>query len=284
MNNLALSGGSLIVGVLATMLVSRYYFKRTIAKALTPYLQFHSSLFEGVDSSVRDSLKIAYKGTAVNELLEVQFLIANTGERCIRDLLAPLSLIIPSGCSLLDASVLHVSPEGREVKIAQTAARVELVFPLLNSGEFFITKVLLQGHAEPKDFKFTVTVDDLPPTLDAVLLPPDLIEGERSRHFEWESLVIGLVVLLFACSLAGLIYLQRGVLSMIGHGGVMATFRQNWLVLFSCAVAALPALILFVAGPMFMVGAFTDFSFPRRRRFRVPAAFHRRSFSLYHSD
>lgn len=79
MGNLAISLGSLIVGVVATIWVSRYYYKRSTNKALTPYLQFFSSLFDGVDPSVRESLKIAYKGTAVTELLEAQFLIANSG-------------------------------------------------------------------------------------------------------------------------------------------------------------------------------------------------------------
>jgi hypothetical protein len=272
MSSLALSIGSLIVGVLATTWISRYYFKRTVGKALTPYMQFHSSLFDGVDPSVRESLKIAYKGTAVSELTEVQFLIANTGERPIRDLLAPLSLVMPSGCSLLDASVLHISPEGREVKIVQTTACVMFVFPLLNAREFFITKLLLQGKAKRKDFKFTVTVDDLPPTLKAIPLPLDLIDYEHTREFDWGLLILGLIVLLVACSVAALIYLQRAVLFASWHTGIVSTFRQNWLVLVSSAVAALPALILLVLGPMLMVGACTDFSFPKRRRFRVPAA------------
>ena len=87
MNDLVISIGSLIVGVVA----SRYYFKRTVDKSLTPYIHFSSSLFDGVDPSVRESLKIAYKGTPVNELLEIQFLIANTGERSIRDVIHPLT-------------------------------------------------------------------------------------------------------------------------------------------------------------------------------------------------
>jgi hypothetical protein len=129
MNDLAVSLASLIIGVVATVWVSRYYFKRTTDKSLTPYLQFMSSLFDGVDPSVRESLKIAYKGTAVTELLEVQFLIANTGERPIRDVIAPLTLSIPENCSLLDASLLHISPEGREVEIKHTPDTVVFRFP-----------------------------------------------------------------------------------------------------------------------------------------------------------
>lgn len=278
MSDLALSIGSLIVGVVASVWVSNYYFKRTINKSLTPYLQFLSSLFDGVDPSVRESLKISYKGTAVNELLEVQFLIANTGERPIRDVITPLSLVIPSGCSLLDASILHVAPEGREVRIVQSQTSVAFAFPLLNAGEFFITKLLLQGRAKSKDFKFSITDDDLPPTLDAVWLPPELIEGEKKRQFEWELLVIGMILITIGSALATLIYLQWPILSSSWYKGLITSFSENWLVLVSSAITAIPTLLILVAGPMLLVGAFTNFSFPRRRRFRVPEGFHRRHF------
>lgn len=94
----------------------------------------------------------------------------------------------------MDASILHVAPEGREVRIVQSQTSVAFTFPLLNAGEFFITKLLLQGRARPKDFKFSITDDELPPMLDAVELPPDLIEGEKKRQFEMELLVIGMVL------------------------------------------------------------------------------------------
>lgn len=278
MNDLAVSLVSLIIGVVATVWVSRYYFKRTTDKSLTPYLQFMSSLFDGVDPSVRESLKIAYKGTAVTELLEVQFLIANTGERPVRDIIAPLALSIPENCSLLDASILHVSPDGRKVVIKHTPHAVEFKFPLLNTGEFFITKLLLQGNAKFEDFKFTVTVDDLPPVLSAVRMPPELIEGERKREFEWGVLVIGSILTVVGAAVAALIYFQWPVLSQSWNQGLLASFRTNWLVLVSSVVAAIPALLLLVAGPMLCVGAFTDFSFPKRRRFRVPDTLHRRQF------
>ena len=124
MSGLVTSIASLILGVVATVWVSRYYFKRTVDKALTPYIQFSSSLFEGVDPSVRQALTIDYKGTSVKELLEIQFLIANTGERPIKDLIKPLTLIIPAGCTLLDASMLHIAPD--LVINAQSAAMSSL--------------------------------------------------------------------------------------------------------------------------------------------------------------
>ena len=270
MNDLAVSLASLIVGVVATVWVSRYYFKRATDKSLTPYLQFMSSVFDGVDSSVREALKIAYKGTAVTELLEVQFLIANTGERPIRDVIAPLTLSIPEGCYLLDASLLHISPEGRQVEIKHTPEAVVFVFPLLNTGEFFITKLLLQGKAKANDFKFTLTVDDLPPVLRAVWIPHDLIEGERKRAFEWELIVTGSILTGMGAAVAALIFLQWPEIAQSWEQGLLMSFKNNWLQLVSSLVAAIPTLLLLVAGPMLCVGAFRDFSFLKRRRFRVP--------------
>jgi len=280
MNDLGISIGSLIVGVVATVWVSRYYFKRTIDKSLTPYIQFSSSLFDGVDPSVRESLKIAYKGTPVNEILEIQFLIANTGERPIRDIISPLTLTLPGDCSLLDASILHVAPEGREVKIVQSDSSITFAFPLLNAGEFFITKLLLQGRAKPKDFKFSITVDDLPPIIKPVHLPPDLIESERKRKFASEPLWIGTFLIVIGSALAGLIYSQWLTLKSCWNTGFIAAFPDHWLVLVSSVIVSIPTLLLLVGGPMMIVGAFTDFSFPKKRRFRVPDSFHRRSLYL----
>lgn len=270
MSDLTLSLASLIIGVLATVWVSRYYFLRAVDKKLTAYVQFSSSLFDGVDPSVREALKISYKGTAVSDLLDIQFLVANTGERAIRDVINPLSVSIPKDCTLLDASVLHVSPEGREVTITQSAKTVSFLFPLLNTGEFFVTKLLLQGRARPKDFLFSITVDDLPPTLCPIPLPHDLIDTGKKRGFEGELLVLGVILLLFGASFAGVIFGHSSTLQECWTRGVAASFPQHWILLLSVVVTAIPAILLLVIGPMVMVGAFTNFSFPKRKRFRVP--------------
>lgn len=273
MSNLILSVGSLIIGVLATIFVSRYYFRRTIEKNLTPYIQFGSSLFDGVDSSVRELLKISYKGTPVTELLEVQFLIANTGERSIRDVITPLTVTIPDGCTLLDASLLHVSPEGREVSISQTTASVSFEFPILNSNDFFITKLLLQGRANPNDFQFRITVDDLPPTISPVRLTNDMIETGTKREFESSILWIGLLLLFIGSAFIGLIYSLLPLLLYCWDQGIINSFKKNWIPLISTAIAIIPTIVVFVLGHFMIIGAFTNYSFPNRRRFRVPRDF-----------
>jgi len=271
MSEFTLSIASLVIGVVVTIWVSRYYFKRTVNKSLTPYVQFSSALFEGVDRSVRDELKISYKGVAVDELVETQFLIANTGERSIRDVIHPLTLALPKGCALLDASVLHVFPEGREVSITRAEDELSFVFPLLNAGDYFIAKLLFQGRAVDEGaFRFKITVDDLPPSIEAVSVPPDLVEADEKRRPEWSMFWIGLLFFLFGSAVAALLYGVWPIIRDCWQTGLLASFSKNWSVILGGAIAAIPMLLLQVMGVMLMIGCFTNFSFPRRRRYIVP--------------
>ena len=195
MDNFLIALGSIIVGVIATIWVSNHYFRRSKRKSLTPYIQFSTSVFKGVDQSVRDSLKIEYKEVKINDLFEIQFLIANTGEKAIRDIIQPLTLHVPEGSQILDASILHIHPKGREVSIFVEGSDTIFEFPLLNSDDFFIAKILLEGEPKDKDFSFSISVDDLPPTLKPRFLPPDLVDTGEKRKFEIVLLVVGFLCL-----------------------------------------------------------------------------------------
>lgn len=109
-------------------------------------------------------------------------------------------------------------------------------------------------------------------------MPVELIEGEKKRDFDAAPLAIGAILILIGASLASLIYLQRPTLSLVWHQGIRASFADHWLALMSCALSAIPTLVLLVAGPMLCLSAFTDFSFPRRPRYKVPDGYHRRVF------
>lgn len=271
MDNFLIILGSIIVGVIATIWVSNHYFRRSKRKSLTPYIQFSTSVFRGVDPSVREALKIEYKEVQITDLFEIQFLIANTGERPIRDIIKPLTLHVPEGSQILDASILYIHPKGREVSISVKESDAIFDFALLNSDEFFIAKILLEGEPEEQDFKFSISVDDLPPTLRHRLLPYNLIDTGEKREFEKGLLIGGIVFLALGSSLAGLIYAQWPIISALWRIGFLTTFKENWLILVSATIAVVPALILIVAGPMMVIGAFTNFTFPKKRRFPVPS-------------
>lgn len=281
MDNFLTALGSIIVGVIATIWVSNHYFRRSKKKSLTPYIQFSTSVFRGVDPSVRDSLKIEYKEVKINDLYEIQFLVANTGERAIRDIIHPLTLHVPEGSQILDASILHIHPEGREVSISVEGSDTIFGFPLLNSDDFFIAKILLEGEPKDKDFSFSIAVDDLPPILKPRFLPPDLLDTGEKRKFEIGLFIGGFVCLVIGSALAGLIYAQWPTISALWKAGFLITIKGNWLILVCAGIAALPALLLIVIGPMMTIGAFTNFSFPKKRRFPVPSDFIRRPFRLY---
>ena len=147
--------------------------------------------------------------------------------------------------------------------------------------KFFIAKILLEGELKEQDFKFSISVDDLPPTLKTRFLPYNLVDTGEKREFEKGMLIGGIVCLALGSSLAGLIYAQWPIISALWRIEFLATFKENWLILVSAAIAAVPALILIVIGPILAIGAFTNFSFPKKRKFPVPSDYIRRPFRFY---
>jgi len=172
MSTILVTVGSLVIGVVATFVVGRYYFRRSVAKHLSCYVQFAAPVFAGMDPDVRKQLKIFYKDLEVDDLYELQFAVINDGERPIRDCLRPLTLHIKSDISVLDASILRVQPEGRTVDVVITseptgAARIEFPFLLLNKDEGFVAKIILRGKLTEADAALHIVAEDLPPIIAA---------------------------------------------------------------------------------------------------------------------
>ncbi|MFD1359085.1 hypothetical protein ACFQ4X_14290 [Fictibacillus halophilus] len=212
MDGLWLSIVSLVVGMIASYLVSYYFFKKSSKnKSLTPFLQFSSSPLDGLDQDLKEDLKIKYKQKEVEDLFEVQFLIANTGEKAISNLIEPLTLVLPNDCELLDANILYKNPDGRKVLISLQNQRqlIEYNFPLLNAGEFFITKLLINGSPLLSDLKFTIEGEELPPELDIKELPPEALISQKSEKrvkFKLEMFLIGISLTYFGLILINLLY------------------------------------------------------------------------------
>jgi hypothetical protein len=78
-----------LLGVLLSLppaiLISRYYFKRSFSKSLTPYLMFHASPMSGMSPAIREQLDIQFKNRRVSNLIEAQFVIINDGDKALRD-------------------------------------------------------------------------------------------------------------------------------------------------------------------------------------------------------
>jgi hypothetical protein len=143
------------VSALVTVLASRYYFQRSIKKSLGVYGILHSRVFSGITPDVRNQLQFKFGDRDVRELRLTVLLIANDGERSIRDVIDPLTLDLPPEVELLDASILHRHPSELDVAVKSSARgigspNVVVQFHLLNKGDFFVVKLLLSGALPSK--------------------------------------------------------------------------------------------------------------------------------------
>lgn len=163
--------GSLLIGAVLSGVVSWYFFRKSINKKLVAYLHSESPVLAAVDDpKIRKELEIHFRGQKIVDLLRLQFVIANEGDRAIRDVMQPLTLELPAPARLLDASIQHVHPRGRDVTVRITGAaeeqsRIELRFPVLNKGDYFFVQVLVNGAVSTEDLSFTIAAEDLPPKI-----------------------------------------------------------------------------------------------------------------------
>jgi hypothetical protein len=204
----------IVFGGTLTFLASRHYYKKGIkTKSLHCFVQYISEILTDIEPEVKKKMHIDYDGQDVDSLYQVQFIIANTGDYPIRDLIKPLTLQIPNNAEVLDANIVHIEPTGRDVAIKYVvkSREVEFVFPLLNSGEYFVAKLLVKGEAPKPEvdkdkkngeddvpyflrfkkynlFKFNICVDDLPPELISERLPNDY-EDVGSNVFDTTSIL-----------------------------------------------------------------------------------------------
>lgn len=277
---------SLLVGVAATVLVSRYYFNRSTDKSLTPYLDFGSQLLSGIDPEVKKDLSIKYQDVEVDDLLQIQYLVANTGEKPIRDIIQPLSLTIPDEGVILDASLLHIHPEGRnvELNVDENKRQVQFLFPLLNKGEFFIVKLLIKGSPNKKDIEFTISVDDLPPKLVVERLPREKIatkEEKEEKQFEKGMFITGVIFLLLGVSPIYLTY-QTDVVWFAFDIDSFITFltQVTWLHLAKVA-AWVTGLFMGIFGIALTISSLESVEFRKKHKYLIPDGLTRPRSSLY---
>jgi hypothetical protein len=265
----------ILFGGLISFLVSRFYYKKSIkTKTLSCYVQYVSEILTDIDPEVKQKLEIDYEGQKVDSLYQVQFIIANTGDFPIRDIIRPLTLQVPNKAEVLDANIIHIEPNGREI-LHQTIKTpennfVEFTFPLLNSGDYFVVKLLVKGNAprpekkaEENDdittvdffefrrynlFKFKVTVDDLPPEIISERLPNDYSEF-RPTTFDKTSLIAGGIISLIGFIFGFILYSLKGDLFLFNFGEFFTSFSFLKLCIILGWLLTLIILIIAVAIP-----------------------------------
>lgn len=264
----------IVIGVVATIIVGRYYFQRTIDKRLTPYIHTFSHVLAGIDQSVRQDLKILFRGEEVEDLTEIQFIIANDGQRAIRDCIKPLSLSLPKTSKLLDAVILHRRPSELDVRVTTSETSdhsplVQLSFPLLNHGDYFLLKLLVKGDVNLSVLEFTILVDDLPPTIKPISIPLRTTESSPTRIVEWSAIGAGLFFVLLALGTGyGMFLLWEAKPSLFPYP--WASFSPSWAGVIGLVVWAIGSILYLILGLLFCFGIGFDETFKKRRCFPLP--------------
>ncbi|SPE33877.1 membrane hypothetical protein [Acidobacteriia bacterium SbA2] len=262
-----------ILGALATVLASRYYFRRSISKSLGVYGLLNSFVFDDIASDVRKELQFLFQKKEVNELQQLVFLVANDGERSIRDVIEPLALTIPPEVEILDASIAHRDPDALQVVVVKnphppTGSEIRFEFPLLNKGEFFVVKLLLSGRFVVGESSFRILSDDLPRKIKIKQLPPTAFQEARHK-VEWGLAVAAVVVFLFpawACYSAHLLHSARPELFPYPWSSFVVS-RQSLFLLIPGTVLVL---IFLLVGLLFLAGSVFGGEFPPSRGPRFP--------------
>lgn len=278
----------LVLGIVATVLVSRYYFLRSVDKSLSVFGLLNSYVFAGIAPDVRQNLHFIFQEKEVSDLQQVILLVANDGERAISNFIEPLSVQLPPDIEVLDASILHRSPEALKATINQKATNtLEFAFPLLNKGEFFVAKLLLSGRVAMRDLPFRLLADDLPRSLNVKHLPQASLR-DSGYKIEWGLAGVGCIVLLFPIWILYLLHvLWLKQPEMFPYPWESYVF--SWTSLLTLAPAVLLLLFFGLLGTAMTLSAFFDGEFPPSRgpKFPLPkelrsAAFPYR-FSLHES-
>lgn len=260
--------GSLAAGAVLSILVSRYYFIRSLKYRLTVYVHSYSRVLVGVAQDVKESLDVRFQGSPVDDLGEMVFLIANEGAHPIKDVVRPLVASVPEGTKLLDAVVLHVHPNGRTVSASPEEKSVELRFDLLNPGDYFLLKFLIDGSARPNEIDFSLTAVGLPPRLKAS--PRAYATSEDSSKTDLVLALIGLFLLGCGVSVgAVLLTMARARPELLPFGRFDASTLAIALTV-GFGLAALVAVVVALIGAMMIGASLFGGSFPPRPTFVLP--------------
>lgn len=196
------SNTQFIIGAALTvvgLVYSWFLFQKGKQKTeLTPYLQFHSKIFSGLDTELIQDLIIKYKEQPVENLHQLQFIIANTGNKPIQDIIEPLQLVIPKEYDILDAKIIQVLPKGRkiEIQIEKKENLIQFKILLLNRDELFKVKLLLGCKLSETELLsktyFKITSPELKPILSFQTAPKNLYDPSLLS-----IILSGIIVFLF---------------------------------------------------------------------------------------
>ena len=201
MNNIALTIIGILIGVVVTVMVGAYYFRKSVEKKLTIYILLSKNIFGESHETIKDKLKLVHNSKDVTDPFMIHYLIVNEGAVAIQNIIEPLTLKLPTGVHVLDASVLNIHPEGRKIDLSLSyddeQSKIEVHFPLLNKEERFTLQLLLDGKIDSENESFEITVENISPLITPKRMPEDAVEARRKRQLDKSTqfFVIGTIFL-----------------------------------------------------------------------------------------
>lgn len=262
----------IIIGVAATILVARYYFQRSVNKSLGVFTTLSNRVFAGIEKEVKEKLEFHYDGEEIDELQQIDLIVANDGDKSIRDCIEPLSFRFKKKTKILDVSIVYRSPKTLQVEINQQSAnampQVNCEFPLLNSGEFFMIKFLVDGYVSSSDIECRILVDDIPREFSIKPLPLAAVRDSKPK-VEWAGVAAGLLSLVGVTALAITIWNYYSLKPAISPYP-WSEFSPAWLETPFLLILVLGGLLMTFIGVILLVGiGFEDF-FKKHPRFPLP--------------
>jgi hypothetical protein len=262
-----------MIGIVGTVLVSRYYFQRSTKKEISSFSLLASQVFAGIEPQVRRRLRFTFHDEEVRELSQLGFLIANTGERAISGFIEPPTIELPKDAKVLDASIEHRSPKDLRASLRVSGEPVigqSIVceIPLLNRGEYFVVRLLISGGVTFRELEVRLLADDLPRVIKFQALPYEATR-ERKSGVEWGAFAAGAIICGVAFCIGyslWLLHLRQADLFALPW----STFKPS-LEAFAVNVSVILLLLLAVLGLGIGIGAGLGEAFSRAPRFPLPS-------------
>lgn len=208
MLELGLWTASILIG----LLVTHVYYRKSVGKRLSFFLLLDEQPFALVDRNVFERVKITFsiepapganlpeQPTGIRWIQHLQVIVANTGSRAIT-FNTPPALDLPAHCQILDATIIHQSPEDLGAKLARLPVergqpqQTLFAVKMLNPGEYVLAKFLFGDIVATSDLKIHLLAEDLPRTIPIEALP---VEATKTlfKSVEWSAVWVGLAFIL----------------------------------------------------------------------------------------
>ena len=194
-----------------------------------------------------------------------------------------MTLQISKSVRILDVSILHRFPSDLKVKLStdsqnDDSVSIKCEFPLLNSGEFFFVKLLLDGYINRPDIECNILADDLPRSFQIEHLPSSAIK-EPKRRVEWFGVGLGglfLIASLAICFLAWNYYQIKPSIFPIPWQNFQPSWIETPLLVFLLIFVLFSTLI----GMVSIFGMGLEDFFYKHPRFPIPEELRSRSYRL----